>query len=127
MQDLANWKVKIEEPLTTNYKGVDVYKLQQWQQGPALLQALNIVENADVKGMGYNSARYLHTVYQAMSMAFADRDFYYGDPDFRPRAVGGPGWAEYARAVHLSPSATIPSPSGRSVSVPGRPTPSRNC
>jgi len=82
MQDLANWKVKIEEPLTTSYKGVDVYKLQQWQQGPALLQALNIVENADVKGMGYNSARYLHTVYQAMSMAFADRDFYYGDPAF---------------------------------------------
>lgn len=82
MQDLADWKVKIEEPLTTSYKGVDVYKLQQWQQGPALLQALNIVENADVKGMGYNSARYLHTVYQAMSMAFADRDFYYGDPAF---------------------------------------------
>ena len=82
MEDLANWKVKIEEPLTTSYKGVDVYKLQQWQQGPALLQALNIVENADVKAMGYNSARYLHTVYQAMSMAFADRDFYYGDPAY---------------------------------------------
>ncbi|MDQ8153787.1 MAG: gamma-glutamyltransferase [Gemmatimonadota bacterium] len=81
-QDLANWKVKIEEPLSTNYKGIEVYKLQQWQQGPALLQALNILENADLKGMGYNSARYLHTVYQAMSMAFADRDFYYGDPAF---------------------------------------------
>ncbi len=82
MQDLANWKVKIEEPLTTTYKGVDVFKLQQWQQGPALLQALNILENADLKAMGYNSARYLHTVYQAMSMSFADRDFYYGDPAF---------------------------------------------
>jgi len=82
MQDLATWKVKIEEPLTTTYKGIDVYKLQQWQQGPALLQALNILENADLKGMGYNSARYLHTVYQAMSMSFADRDFYYGDPAF---------------------------------------------
>ncbi len=84
MQDLANWKVKIEEPLSTNYKGVDVYKLQQWQQGPVMLQALNILENADVKAMGYNSARYLHTIYQAMSMAFADRDFYYGDPAFAP-------------------------------------------
>lgn len=82
MQDLANWKVKIEEPLSTSYKGVEVYKLQQWQQGPALLQALNIMENANVKEMGYNSARYLHTMYQAMSMSFADRDFYYGDPAF---------------------------------------------
>ncbi len=82
--DLASWKVKIEEPLTTNYRGVDVFKLQQWTQGPALLQALNILENADLKAMGYNSTRYIHTIYQAMSLAFADRDFYYGDPAFAP-------------------------------------------
>lgn len=82
--DLANWKVKIEEPLSVNYRGVEVYKLQQWTQGPALLQALNILENADLKSMGFNSTRYIHTVYQAMSMAFADRDFYYGDPAFEP-------------------------------------------
>ena len=49
-----------------------------------MLQALNILENADLKAMGYNSPRYIHTVYQAMSLAFADRDFYYGDPDFPP-------------------------------------------
>lgn len=79
MEDLATWKVRIEEPSKTTYKGVDVYKLQPWTQGPALLQALNILENADVKSMGYNSPRYMHTVYQAMSLAFADRDFYYGD------------------------------------------------
>lgn len=98
-QDLANWKVKIEEPLSTNYKGVEVYKLQQWQQGPALLQALNILENADLKGMGYNSARYLHTVYQAMSMAFADRDFYYGDPAFaKDQPMKGLLSKEYAKA-----------------------------
>ena len=84
-QDLANWKVKIEEPLSVSYKGIDVYKLQEWQQGPALLQALNILENVDVKSMGYNSTRYIHTIYQAMSLAFADRDFYYGDPSFDPR------------------------------------------
>jgi len=84
-QDLANWKVKIEEPLSVSYKGIDVYKLQEWQQGPALLQALNILENVDVKSMGYNSSRYIHTIYQAMSLAFADRDFYYGDPSFEPR------------------------------------------
>ena len=79
LEDLAAWKVRIEEPLTTSYRGIDVYKLSVWTQGPALLQSLNILENADLKSMGYNSSRYLHTIYQAMSMAFADRDFYYGD------------------------------------------------
>ena len=82
--DLAKWQVKIEEPLSTNYKGVDVFKLAQWQQGPALLQALNILENVDVKALGYNTPRYLHTLYQTMNLAFADRDFYYGDPAFPP-------------------------------------------
>ena len=79
MQDLATWKVRIEEPAKTTYKGIEVYKLQPWTQGPALLQALNILENTDVKALGYNSPRYMHAVYQAMSLAFADRDFYYGD------------------------------------------------
>ncbi len=83
-QDLANWKVKIEEPVVTNYRGVDVYKLTVWTQGPSMLQALNILENFNLREMGYNSTRYIHTVYQAMSLAFADRDFYYGDPAFPP-------------------------------------------
>ena len=65
-----------------NYKGIDVYKLQAWTQGPSLLQALNIVENFDLKKMGYNSADYMHTIYQAMNLSFADRDFYSGDPKF---------------------------------------------
>lgn len=84
MEDLANWRPLEEEPLTTNYKGIDVYKLQEWTQGPALLQALNMLEQVDLRKMGYNSAEYIHTVYQAMSLAFADRDFYYGDPYFGP-------------------------------------------
>lgn len=83
-QDLANWKPTEEEPTHVNYKGIEVYKLQQWTQGPSLLQALNILENFDLKSMGYNSVQYINTVYQAMSMAFADRDFYYGDPRFSP-------------------------------------------
>ena len=86
MEDLDKWKVKIEEPLKVNYKGIDVYKLQEWTQGPALLQSLNILENFDLKSMGYNSASYINTVYQAMTLAFADRDFYYGDPDFAPKS-----------------------------------------
>jgi gamma-glutamyltranspeptidase / glutathione hydrolase len=80
MADLANWKPIEEEPLMVNYKGIEAYKMKQWTQGPVLLQALNILENFDLKAMGYNSAKYIHTVYQAMSLAFADRDFYYGDP-----------------------------------------------
>ncbi len=97
-EDLAGWRVKLEEPVKTTYKGIDVYKLTVWTQGPAMLQALNILENADLRAMGYNSSRYVHTVYQAMSMAFADRDFYYGDPAFPPEEpVAGLLSKEYAR------------------------------
>jgi len=80
LEDLAQWKPIEEEPLHVSYKGTEVYKLQQWTQGPSMLQALNILENFNLKDMGYNSTRYIHTVYQAMNLAFADRDFYYGDP-----------------------------------------------
>lgn len=84
MEDLAKWKAVEEEPLHTNYKGIEVYKLQQWTQGPMLLQSLNILENFDLKAMGYNSAKYIHTLYQTLNLTFADRDFYYGDPYFPP-------------------------------------------
>jgi gamma-glutamyltranspeptidase/glutathione hydrolase len=83
-EDLSKWQVHIEEPVKTNYKGIDVYKLTTWVQGPVMLQALNILENFDLRRMGYNTSRYIHTVYQAMNLAFADRDFYYGDPYFPP-------------------------------------------
>ncbi len=97
-QDLANWQVKVEEPLKTNYRGVEVYKLQQWTQGPVMLQMLNILENFDLKGMGYNSTHYIHTLYQAMNLAFADRDFYYGDPAFAPEEpMAGLLSKEYAK------------------------------
>lgn len=82
--DLANWKVYIEEPEVTNYKGINVYKLKSWQQGPVMLQALNMMEQMDLSCMGYNTAKYLHGLYQVMNMTFADRDFYYGDPYFAP-------------------------------------------
>ena len=84
LEDLARWQVHIEEPVSTNYKGIDVYKLTTWVQGPVLLQALNILEEIDIRDMGYNSARYIHTLYQVMNLAFADRDFYYGDPYMPP-------------------------------------------
>lgn len=96
--DLANWKVKIEEPVHTNYKGIEVYKLTTWQQGPVMLQTLNILENFDLKSMGYDSARYIHTLYQAMNLSYADRDFYYGDPAFPPATpIQGLLSKDYAR------------------------------
>ena len=98
MEDLAKWRVRIEEPVKTSYKGIDVYKLTVWTQGPSMLQALNILENFDLKSMGYNSARYIHTLYQALNLAYADRDFYYGDPYFPPaEPVAGLLSKDYAR------------------------------
>jgi len=99
MEDLAKWKPAEEKPLHVNYKGIEVYKLQQWTQGPMLLQSLNILENFDLKAMGYNSPRYIHTLYQTMNLAFADRDFYYGDPHFSPSSpIKGLLSKEYASA-----------------------------
>ena len=99
VEDLGKWKVHVEEPVMTDYKGVQVYKLNAWTQGPALLQSLNILENVDVKSMGYNSARYIHAVYQAMNLAFADRDFYYGDTYVAPEEpVKGLLSKDYAKA-----------------------------
>lgn len=97
-QDLAKWKVITEEPLSVNYKGIEVYKMQQWTQGPVMLQALNMLENFDLKSMGFNSARYIHTLYQVMNLTFADRDFYYGDPYFAPEEpIKGLLSKEYAK------------------------------
>jgi gamma-glutamyltranspeptidase/glutathione hydrolase len=99
LEDLKNWQVHVEEPVSTNYKGIDVYKLTTWVQGPVMLQALNMVEQLDVAAMGYNSANYLHALYQVMNLAFADRDFYYGDPYYPPEEpVAGLLSKDYAKA-----------------------------
>jgi gamma-glutamyltranspeptidase / glutathione hydrolase len=120
LADLANWRVKIEEPMCTQYKGIDVCKLQQWQQGPAMLQALNILEHADITSMEYNSPQYVHAVYQAMNLAFADRDFYYGDPAFAPEEpMKGLLSKEYAKARFNSIDWTRNNPSAK----PGDPYP----
>jgi gamma-glutamyltranspeptidase/glutathione hydrolase len=98
MKDLAGWKVHLEEPVMTGYKGIEVYKLTCWVQGPVMLQALNMLESLDLKSMGYNSTEYIHSLYQVMNLAFADRDFYYGDPYFPPEEpLKGLLSKEYAR------------------------------
>ncbi|MBU6176172.1 MAG: gamma-glutamyltransferase [Bacteroidetes bacterium] len=83
-KDLENWRPLEEEPLKIEYKGIEVYKLSQWTQGPSFLQALRMLEEIDVKKLGYNSPQYIHTLYQVLNMTFADRDFYYGDPYKQP-------------------------------------------
>ena len=97
-EDLKNYEVYIEEPLKTTYKEIDVYKLTTWVQSPVLLQSLNMVENLDVKSMGFNSTNYIHNLYQVMNLSFADRDFYYGDPYFEPKEpIQGLLSKEYAK------------------------------
>jgi gamma-glutamyltranspeptidase/glutathione hydrolase len=98
MGDLAGWEVHLEEPVSTSYKGIEVFKLTSWVQGPVMLQALNMLETLDLKAMGFNSAAYIHTLYQVMNLAFADRDFYYGDPYFPPEEpIAGLLSKDYAR------------------------------
>ncbi|TDW99237.1 gamma-glutamyltransferase family protein [Dinghuibacter silviterrae] len=120
MEDLAAWKPLEEEPLHTNYRGVEVYKLQQWTQGPTMLQTLNILENFNLKDMGYNSARYIHTIYQAMNLAFADRDFYYGDPYTN---TGQPMQGLLSKAYAKDRAATIDKDHNNASAAPGDPYP----
>ena len=80
--DFAEYFARIEEPARTTYRGYTVYKHGFGSQGPVLLQALNILENFDLHGMGYASADYLHTVTEALKLAYADRDSFYADPAF---------------------------------------------
>jgi gamma-glutamyltranspeptidase/glutathione hydrolase len=80
--DFAEYFARIEEPAHTTYRGYTVYKHGFGSQGPVLLQTLNILEQFDLRGMGYASADYLHTIVEAMKLAYADRDSYYADPAF---------------------------------------------
>jgi gamma-glutamyltranspeptidase/glutathione hydrolase len=120
LADLDRWRVKIEEPVSTSYRGIEVFKLAEWTQGPVMLQALNLLEQTDLRALGYNSARYLHTLYQAMNLAYADRDFYYGDPDFPPaEPMRGLLSKDYARARF----ATINGQRNDATARPGDPYP----
>jgi gamma-glutamyltranspeptidase/glutathione hydrolase len=81
-QDLANFKAETDQPRAGTYRGYTVYKPGFWTQGPVMIEALNILEGYDLRAMGHNSPQYLHTVIEAVKLAFADRDRYYGDPKF---------------------------------------------
>ncbi len=81
-KDLAAHRTPLEDPVTVKYRGYEVHKCGPWTQGPYLCQTLKLLEGYDLKKMGHFSADYLHTVVEALKLSMADRDEYYGDPDF---------------------------------------------
>jgi gamma-glutamyltranspeptidase/glutathione hydrolase len=80
--DLAGYEGRVEEPTSAAYRGLTIYKAGPWNQGPVLLQTLRLLEGFDVKAMGAGSADAIHVATEAIKLAYADRDRYYGDPDF---------------------------------------------
>jgi len=80
--DLASWHATVGSPTKTNYRGYEIYKTGFWAQGPMMLETLNVLEGYDLKKMGQNSTEYVHTVTEALKLGFADRDRFYGDPNF---------------------------------------------
>lgn len=81
-EDLAGFRSQVEAPVTVSYRGLDVHKCGPWSQGPVFLQQLTLLEDYDLAGLGHNTPEYLHTVVECAKLAFADREFYYGDPAF---------------------------------------------
>jgi gamma-glutamyltranspeptidase/glutathione hydrolase len=80
--DFARFAAKVGQPVEAEYRGYQVYKAGFWTQGPAFVETLNMLEGFDLKKMGHNSPTYIHTLAEALKLAMADRDRYYGDPDF---------------------------------------------
>ena len=101
-RDLANFTTKLESAVAADYRGITVHKCQPWSQGPVFLQQLRLLEGFDLRAMGHNSPDYIHTLIEAAKLAFADREAYYGDPDFTPVPLDGllaPRYAELRRGL----------------------------
>lgn len=81
-RDMAKFRAEIDQPTRVSYRGYEVYKVGFWAQGPAMLEALNLLEGYDLKKLGHNKPDYIHTLTEAIKLAFADRDRWYGDPRF---------------------------------------------
>ncbi len=79
--DMARWAATVEDPLAMDYHNYTVLKVGGWSQGPAMLQTLALLEKTDIAAMDPNGAEFVHTVVEAIKLAFADREGYYGDPD----------------------------------------------
>ena len=96
--DLATHTTRIEEPVSVGYRGLTIYKCGPWTQGPYLLEALQILEDIDLKAMGHNRPEAVHTIVETMKLALADRDTFYADPAVCGGAAGGPPLARVCRA-----------------------------
>ena len=95
-EDLAGYESRWEEPLGTSFHGYDVYTSGGWSQGPRIVLMLNMLENYDLRALGYNTPEYIHLVSQVINLAMADAHRYVADPDFAPAPEGLYGKA-YAR------------------------------
>ena len=110
MEDLSGYHAQFCEPVRTTFHGHEVWGQDSWTQGPMLMQALNILENFDLKAMGHNSPAYIHTVAEALKLCFGDREAFYGDPDFATVPMDGLLSKEYAaiRAGEIDPEGAYP-------------------
>ena len=81
-EDMAAFRLEVEQPERTTYRGFEVYKSGFWTQGPVMIEALNLLEGYDLRSMGWNAPEYIHTIVEALKLAYADRDTYYADPKF---------------------------------------------
>ena len=110
LEDLAGYQSKYEQPVSTAFRGYEIWGPSAWTQGPVLMQTLNMLERFDLEGLGYNSPAYIHTVAEAMKLALADREAYYGDIDFSDIPVEGLLSKEYAaeRAKLIDPAKACP-------------------
>src|SRR6478609_7371837 len=122
--DLAGWHPRLEEPLTYDFGGLTVCKTRPWGQGPVFLQQLALLGGFDLAAMGPGSADFIHTVTECGKLAFADREAWYGDPDFTDVPVKALLSAEYAeerrRLVGPEASAALRpgAPDGRTPRLP---------
>jgi gamma-glutamyltranspeptidase/glutathione hydrolase len=101
-EDLAGFRSRVEEPVTAGYRGLDVFKCGPWSQGPVFLQQLTLLEGYDLARLGHNTPEYIHTSVECAKLAFADREFYYGDPEFADVPVDrllSKGYAEKRRGL----------------------------
>ena len=96
LEDLASYRARFEEPIVTTFMGCEVNTQTTWTQGAVLLQTLNVLEHFDLRTMGHNSPQYIHTITEALKLAFADREALYGDPDYSRVPVAGLLSKEYA-------------------------------
>jgi gamma-glutamyltranspeptidase/glutathione hydrolase len=123
--DLSAWRPRLEEPLTYTYRDLTVCKTRPWGQGPVFLQQLALLDGFDLAAMGPGSADYIHTVTECAKLAFADREAWYGDPDFTDVPVKALLSAEYADSrrdlvgPQASPDLRPGAPEGRSPRLPG--------